>query len=335
MDQSWEVVAYERRETLGQSASASGLIPSTLPACLIHLLTVPVAVEPDGDAGCGTTTAHQSPQHHSHLLQLPLDIILLITDELDLNSLYTLTHCCWLLRSLLRTEVDTRFRRTLAPWANTPLLCAGQFMKSNPPGVTTRVPKDFTPDPTLKENITPEEYINLTVYDLMRHMQPINVLDSSTCLSPPSLHPELPERGDKYRPPKLPWKNILKIKKYFPPGRHWVLRNLTTKEYVYAHAFTSLSGGRGEVDSPDAIDIWGYTLGTLVVVNTCWSDDSNVDVSGLSVRGRWAGHCFDIVEEARLLHDMKAGDGVWVNVTLREYMDMVDLFKENGFFRFS
>jgi len=47
----------------------------------------------------------------------------------------------------------------------------------------------------------------------------------------------------------------------------------------------------------------------MVFVNTCWSDDDTVDICGLNVRGRWAGHCFDIVEEARLLEDRRAWDG--------------------------
>ena len=52
-------------------------------------------------------------------------------------------------------------------------------------------------------------------------------------------------------------------------------------------------------------------------------------MSRLDVRGRWAGNCFDIVEEARLLQDMKAEGGGWVNVSYREHMEMVCLFKEN------
>jgi len=108
-----------------------------------------------------------------------------------------------------------------------------------------------------------------------------------------------------------------------------MLRNHTTKEYVYAHVLTSRDGTGGGLDRPDAKDVWGYTLGTLVVMNTCWSDSENTAMFGLDVRGRWAGHCFDIVEEARLLQDMKAGE-VWVDVSYREYEAMVHLFKQNG-----
>jgi len=108
-----------------------------------------------------------------------------------------------------------------------------------------------------------------------------------------------------------------------------MLRNHTTKEYVYAHVFTSKDGTGGGLDRPDAKAILGYTLGTLVVVNTCWSDNNSASMLGLNVRGRWAGHCFDIVEEERLWQDMKAGE-VWVDVSSREYEAMVHLAKQNG-----
>ena len=108
-----------------------------------------------------------------------------------------------------------------------------------------------------------------------------------------------------------------------------MLRNLTTKEYVYADVFTRMGGGSGGLDTPDAMDIRGFTLGTLVVVNTCWSDEPSTSMFDLNVRGRWAGHCFDIVEEARLFQDMKVGGGIWVDVSAREYKAMVRMFKRN------
>ena len=42
------------------------------------------------------------------------------------------------------------------------------------------------------------------------------------------------------------------------------------------------------------------------------------------------GGSFDIVKEVRLLLYMKAGNGVWVDVSFREYGAMVQLFKGNG-----
>ena len=117
MHKRWEMVAYERRETLGEAMlwTFDEGDPSRL---LIYQLAVPVPVgegDHDSDPGCGPVPDNQSDQDHSHLLHLTVDIVLLIADHLDLNSLYTLSHCCWNLRSLLSPEVSTRFRRALVP----------------------------------------------------------------------------------------------------------------------------------------------------------------------------------------------------------------------------
>ena len=197
-------------------------------------------------------------------------------------------------------------------------------MHSNPPGITTQVPKDFTLDPWLQGDIPSQGYVDLTVYDLMRHMRPINVVRSpGSWPFPPTLN------GTPLRSYWHPWQRILRIRKYFPPGRYWVLRNLTTMEYVYAHVLTSEDGHGGGLDMPDAQHKWGFDLGTVVVVNTCWSDYPSEGRFGLNVCGQWAGNCFDIVDQARLFRDIKAGSEMWVDVSYREWAAMVELFKMN------
>ncbi|KAF8446917.1 hypothetical protein BGX38DRAFT_1330611 [Terfezia claveryi] len=353
MGQLWEMVAHERRETLGDWGKAGEFVPSSYPNRLIHRLAVPVAIgdytnttRPTApfwarsidqvDAGPESTT-HQAPQNHGLLLQLPTEIVLLITDPLDLNSLYTLTRCCHALHNLLSLEVDNRFRRTLAPWANTPLMCVGEYISSNPPGIITHVPQDLIS--SLDNPATAST--TMTAYHVMQLMSPANVVNSSqTCLVPPTLisrknptrlsttqpmHWFRPRGTSRY----LPWRRVLEIKKYFPSGQHWLLRNLTAMEYVYASVLSSKNGLGGGLDRPDAAHEWGFTLGTVVAVNTCWSDDPSAAMFGLDVRGKWAGHCFDIVTKKKFLQDIKAGGGIWVDVSHREWVAMVRLFEEN------
>ncbi|RPB23415.1 hypothetical protein L211DRAFT_882343 [Terfezia boudieri ATCC MYA-4762] len=355
MGQLWEMIAHERRETLGGWGKAGEFVPSSYPNRIIHRLAVPVAIsdykktryKPTApfwakssdqvDAGPKSAAAHQAPQNHGLLLQLPTEIVLLITEPLDLNSLYTLTRCCHALRNLLSLEVDNRFRRTLAPWANTPLMCAGEYIRSNPPGIITHLPLDVIPFVTRPLPAATA----VTAYHVMQLMSPTNVIDSSrTCLYPPTLisrvnpiqlSPVEPMHWFQHRGTSryLPWRRVLEIKKYFPYGQHWVLRNLTTMEYVFARVLSSKDGQGGGLDRPDAAHEWGFTLGTVVAVNTCWSDDSSAAMFGLDVRGKWAGHRFDIVTEKKLLQDMKAGGGTWVDVSHREWAAMVRLFEEN------
>jgi len=325
MGQYWEMIAHKRYQTMGCWGKIGESIQSGRPARVIPLLAVPVR----DDYMCGRAPAHQSPQVYSRLLHLPVDILLLITDELDLDSLYMFSNCCWLLHNLLRNEVSTCFRQTLAPWKKTPLICAGDCMVSNPPGITTQVPKDFAPDPEINDNLQPEKYSELTVYHILRHIHAANILHLCPCFDPLLFVDLWPGVRYRYKYNIHPCENILKMDKYFPPGRRWVLRNHTTKENVYAHVFTSRDGTGSGDDSPDARSILGFSLGTLVFVNICWSDDDCTSMYGLDVRDRWAGHCFDIVEEAKLLRNMKPLGEVWVDVSFREYSAMVQLFKMN------
>ena len=121
----------------------------------------------------------------------------------------------------------------------TPLLCAGDYMKSNPPGITTKIPKDFKPDPATDPgadpwNTTPlQDYSSMSVYRVMKQLKPVDILDPTICLSPPTLNPRPPLTAEWYKWRHPPWRKILRYKQFFPPGHRWVLRNLTQKEYVY------------------------------------------------------------------------------------------------------
>lgn len=100
-------------------------------------------------------------------------------------------------------------------------------------------------------------------------------------------------------------------------------------EYVFSRVLSSKDVQGGGLDRPDAAHELGFTLGTVVTVNTCWSDDSSGAMFGQDVHGKWAGHRFDIVTEKKLLRDMKAGGGTWVDVSHREWAPMVRLCEEN------
>jgi len=339
MGQYWEVAAYERFETLGNWFKIGEFLPTHLPKRIVHLLAFPALGSednPDPILKDGRAPHSQSSQENCALLQLPVEILLLISDGLDLNSVCTLTVSSWALRNLLRNKLDTRFRETLAPWAYTPLMCVGDGMTINPPIIDPEIFADFTPDPDLEQEYLPEYTYQLTVQAYMAHMNPPYALDSSICISPPFVNQALPPWGftrpkwENYCRGTAPWKKTLYLQKYFPPGRRWVLRNFNTKEYVYAYLFTSLDGkGNRGFDQPDAKADWGYNLGTLVLVNTCWSDNESTSMLGLNVMGRWVGHCFDIADEARLFAEAEATGGGWVDVSVREHAAMRELYQIN------
>lgn len=182
------MIAHDRLETLGNWGKVAEWLSTPLPIESIPRLVVPV----EGDIGststyAGLTTA-RNVDSGSGLLDLPTEVFSLITAELDLNSLYTLSQCSYELRILFRPEVHNRFRRILAPWANTPLICAGEYMTSNPPGIETQVPKVCILDDLEVEDgeDLAEKYHN--VYDLMLYLGPTNIALQAS-FSPSTLNP--------------------------------------------------------------------------------------------------------------------------------------------------
>ncbi|KAF7547348.1 hypothetical protein G7Z17_g7790 [Cylindrodendrum hubeiense] len=77
---------------------------------------------------------------------------------------------------------------------------------------------------------------------------------------------------------------------FFPEDQPWILRNLTTKEFVRAESIAL----KPEFIHGPNIDALGF--GHVVLSRICWSSDPSVSMSDTTniSRGIWAGHCFDI-----------------------------------------
>ncbi|KAF8242141.1 hypothetical protein K440DRAFT_664940 [Wilcoxina mikolae CBS 423.85] len=82
----------------------------------------------------------------------------------------------------------------------------------------------------------------------------------------------------------------------YPDSRYYILRNLTTKEFV---AFADIN------DNPrdTLLKNKGMSFGHVLLRRICWSSDNSMAIYNAPEdmhRGVWAGHCFDVVmgEEA-------------------------------------
>ena len=81
----------------------------------------------------------------------------------------------------------------------------------------------------------------------------------------------------------------------------WVLRNLTTKEYV--HCRTGSTVKHGYVTHPDAENL---RVDDILLMRICWTRDDVYPLNNSAKarqpyhRGKWAGHCFDIVPLSQL-----------------------------------
>jgi hypothetical protein len=96
---------------------------------------------------------------------------------------------------------------------------------------------------------------------------------------------------------------------YYTDNKPWILRNLTTKEYVLLEAVAL----KLEYIYKPNIDVLGFSK--VVLSRICWSSSSDTLMAydGNILRGVWARHWFDIAALARHEQDTK-GD-VWKDVS--------------------
>ncbi|KID74925.1 uncharacterized protein G6M90_00g107260 [Metarhizium brunneum] len=98
-------------------------------------------------------------------------------------------------------------------------------------------------------------------------------------------------------------------RQYFPQDKPWILRNLTTKQFVRAEA---IALQREFIYGPD-IDFLGF--GHAILLRICWSSQPVPEVAPANiVRGIWAGHCFDITMLAKHQEETGAGQG-WADIS--------------------
>ncbi|KAI0854873.1 hypothetical protein F4860DRAFT_498068 [Xylaria cubensis] len=106
------------------------------------------------------------------------------------------------------------------------------------------------------------------------------------------------------------WRIIPGESTYCPEDQPWILRNLTTKEFVRPEPIAI---------KPEYIHgpkIWLVGFGEVVMLRTCWSSaPSNVRINNTigPPRGVWAGHRFDITTLAE--HEGGIDSAEWTDVS--------------------
>ncbi|KAI1361280.1 hypothetical protein F5Y08DRAFT_315077 [Xylaria arbuscula] len=94
---------------------------------------------------------------------------------------------------------------------------------------------------------------------------------------------------------------------YFPTDQLWILRNLTMKQIVRADAIAL---------SPDYIngpDIKFLGFPEVILSRISWSSSQPIGFEEKSVRGVWAGHCFDITTLSK--HKTETREEEWTDVS--------------------
>ncbi|KAL7895876.1 hypothetical protein HDV63DRAFT_406107 [Trichoderma sp. SZMC 28014] len=261
------------------------------------------------------------------LSNLPTELILGIMSHIeDMEDLVSLglvnNRLCWIAQDQLRHCLPQYF----APWANKNIACVGDYSTRDdfPPGLFSNAELEALQHEKITTFVEEEDEWRIAclnrLYDFtvpgLSHIQeePMEIVSWKTWRLRDSFR-RLKSVGDSAINSLINWCDI--YPNYFPRDQPWILRNLTTKQFVRAEAIAL---------KPEFIrgpHIIGLGFGEVLLSRITWTgaaleihDPANIR------RGIWAGHCFDITTLAR--HERKTiGDG-----DDAEWTDVSDKVKE-------
>lgn len=264
------------------------------------------------------------------MLLLPREIHLCVMEELsrtDIKSVVFLGLTCSYFWNLARPRICRFYETYLGRWAGSNLICVGDYTEYEdlPRGLLTeeddREARTGFTDPKDRKRFGDDAPLSLYIIASARfHPLP-------EYIGVPRILNEKTERdllSSKNREPKpADFKRVVcpEFSDFYPTDRPWVLRNLTTHEYVRAEAIAI----KKEYIHGPHIDYFGF--GEVVVSRICRSSDPSVSMNTSIIRGPWAGHAFDIVPEDQLREDKNVE---WKDVS-REVSHYVSRIWSNEF----
>jgi len=308
MGQYWQIIAPHLRETLGGWGKLGEFFTGDSPSCLDFLLAVPVLPSdshPDKDTpkqaslwedrlGAVRSKSSGSPTAHSSFLDLPTDVHHLIfqSDELEFLDLVSLSLVGPYFWRIGMKYVEALLRKTLFPWSGVAIICVGDYAEDFPEGL-------FTEDEVEELDLDEQEPSLYNLDCRKRSTEPAY----SYWFWNRKLYTLLRCAEDLPEPDRSQARVMLELQKeqLYPEDRPWVLRNLTTREYVRAEAIAL---------DPDDIcgpEIEHRGFGHAILSRICRSSDPSIAMcyEGDIHRGVWAGHAFDIVPLSTLEKSMQ------------------------------
>ncbi|CZR50344.1 uncharacterized protein PAC_00216 [Phialocephala subalpina] len=243
-----------------------------------------------------------APRSLGALNILSTELVEMVVDavsDLGESDLVALGLTCQGLWELVVHRVQKSYYKKAAPWTGKKIALQGSW--------STSLPDSFNEDSFAQKIVDDYEYrINKHVSrSLFIFMEAEGTAPRSPKTREAALMNGMDEHLPQSRVPRRKWKEMweqLKCPVLFPLDRDWVLRNLTTKEYVSA----SFTVGVIRVTKLRLVDALLLKIGWTDMPS--WSDE-NIDIS----QGDWAGHCFDIVTKDVLASE--EGFEAWKDVT--------------------
>ncbi|KAI0972661.1 hypothetical protein F4678DRAFT_47443 [Xylaria arbuscula] len=281
-----------------ESGSLRELLFGGLARELIPLLAVPVRPQ----RRLRTLQAPQSHQSNNALtfFNLPTEIHYLVFDYIeyieDVICLGLTNEYFW---TLAQRPLDDYYMSFLGTWAGKNIVCVGKSAD----------PNDYPPHLFSTEELDNMSYslacfANPSVSDVQDFVHPtteaLRLLEHCKSLGN-GKDPAFAARGQRIIPGEST---------YIPEDQPWVLRNLTTKEFVRPEPIAI----KPRYIHGPVIELVGF--GAVVLLRTCWSSaPSGVRINNTvgPPRGVWAGHRFEITTLAK--HESGIDSAEWTDVS--------------------
>lgn len=207
------------------------------------------------------------------------------------------------------THIEDHIVRSLAPWAGERIICVGNQCD----------PRDYPPG-----LLNPTEEAEIRELNGVYDPDSFSINHTYKEVGGPSLSQELQRRFQEYEAQhsmssadRTEIMTGLKpeVLEFYPNDQQWILRNLTTKEYV-----------RGEVIALNDeflhgphINVFGFA--EVLITRIAWSKGPIRRKRGPNMSpGKWAGHRFDITPFA--YHERDTKDGEWKDVSDEVFRDI-------------
>ena len=250
---------------------------------------------------------HHSRGPVSRLESFPAELLAMILScpELskdDIISLGMASETLWS-HTIYYIEKDYRHSPSVGPWAGSEIACTGTYL--------TELPPSFEKDDLALNSVSITDggemcsarKINWAAF---QHFTSPRKEDEQEWRAAFNHHAANQTNIPKTRLAQMS-EDLLFVSSTigsFPADAPWVLRNLTTKEFVRCLPRADSQGRRGYVDHPV---FKGLRVHDILTMRICWTQAYRFDMCG-----KWAGHSFDIV----VLDENRSALGeAWVDVT--------------------
>ncbi|KAL8746758.1 MAG: hypothetical protein Q9190_001276 [Brigantiaea leucoxantha] len=275
-------------------------------------------------------------QIQSHLATIPDELILMILHHLDLVSCFRFSLVSKRFWRSGWPFFQQKFAGSLDPWAGKRIICLGDACDPYdlPKGFLTREEEDIVDrgldDPQADQVgfLKPGNLLNIAMGRFREErlkFAPFNILCRPLPGEPEdgshskNFHPLRSPRtvyGETGHLPKSEREEVRcfthgkTIADYYPETESWILRNLTTAEYVHGDRLSAAFRDHGYQRGPH---VGEPGFGDAIMCRICWSTvNSSVPLVKGKHRGVWAGHRFEICTEK--VHALKS-DCDWKDVT--------------------